>query len=261
MIPPALVFPALILAFWDAWRLMVARLGSDVGDWQLAAMIALVAAATGWRLRRSRLHVVDAFPLCTILATYTVAAATGWALPQMAAAVAGLGWAGWSSVKRGALPAPMIGILLLMLPLFPSLEFYLAYPMRRICAGLTAMMLRLNGVEVTVKGIALDWDGTLLLFDAACSGLRMLWSALLLVSAIALAGRFSLLRYGSAIIVALVATILGNALRAASLFYVENGFTPTFAGPAAHETVGIAAFAILATGTAWLVAPREWRRA
>lgn len=54
-------------------------------------------------------------------------------------------------------------------------------------------------------------------------------------------------------------TIAGNAIRAASLFYVENGFVAHLSGPIAHEAVGIVSFGLLALATAVAVAPRRWR--
>jgi exosortase/archaeosortase family protein len=54
--------------------------------------------------------------------------------------------------------------------------------------------------------------------------------------------------------------VVGNALRAASLFYVESGFVPMIHGPLAHEVVGLAAFGLVASGAAVLLARREFAR-
>jgi exosortase/archaeosortase family protein len=85
----------------------------------------------------------------------------------------------------------------------------------------------------------------------------MLWAALLLVSAIALAARLAPLPYARALILAIGLTIFGNALRAASLFYLENGFVPQLRGVVAHEAVGIAAFIIVAAMLAAMVMPSK----
>ena len=63
--------------------------------------------------------------------------------------------------------------------------------------------------------------------------------------------RFALLLLG-----AVAVAIVGNALRAASLFYVESGFIPMLHGPVVHEAVGIAAFAFVA-GPAVLLLSRQ----
>jgi exosortase/archaeosortase family protein len=89
----------------------------------------------------------------------------------------------------------------------------------------------------------------------------MLWAALLLASLTALVGRFTPLRYLGTLAIAVTLAVIGNALRAASLFYVENGFVPSMRGQTAHEAVGIMAFALLAAATLAATATRVRRAA
>jgi exosortase len=229
----ALLLPLLA---WDSWR----RRGGRVGDGGSAVPLAPISAG----LICYALAAVAAPPL----AGAGVAAVASMALLR---AVAGnrLPW------------APQGGLVLLALPVLPSFDFYLAYPMRLLGAALAACLLRLNGISVGVEGVALRWGETLLLFDAACSGIRMLWASLFLVSVVALFAGFTLRRYAAALAIAVAMAILGNAVRAASLFYLENGFVAPFSGPVAHEAVGLAAFLLFAALTLWLVAPRRMLRA
>jgi hypothetical protein len=58
-----------------------------------------------------------------------------------------------------------------------------------------------------------------------------------------------------------VLAIAGNAVRAASLFYVENGFIEPLRGPAGHEAVGLVSFLLLALATLACVTPARRRPA
>ena len=259
MIPAAIALPVMLLAFWDAWRL----LGSRFEDSVSALPLALILVAVTWpALTREtggmRPHVPVTLP-CVMMMLYVPAAVAGPALVQIVVAVVAILLTAFKASAGRLPPAPLVALGLLVLPVLPSLEFYLAYPMRVLCAALTAGLLRLNGLAVGVDGVALSWQGSLILFDAACSGVRMLWAALFLVSAIALAAGFGVRRYAGGLVIAVALTVVGNALRAASLFYVENGFIDRLSGPLAHEAIGVVSFVLLGLLTAVAVAPRHWR--
>ena len=65
-----------------------------------------------------------------------------------------------------------------------SVEDNVAYPLRVASARITALMLRTNSFPVALEGVALRWGEATVQFDAACSGVRMLWGALFLASAL-----------------------------------------------------------------------------
>ncbi|QNA85154.1 exosortase/archaeosortase family protein [Sphingomonas sp. So64.6b] len=254
---PAFALALAALAFWDAVRLLAGRLGDGLTWLPLSA----VAVALAWPVVR-KLAVGQARPVspalpCVIFASYGLAALTAPPLVRMGITVVGLVLILRDAAGDDLPAAPAIGLGLLALPVLPSLEFFLAYPLRLVSATLTAGLLAMNGINVGVDGVALDWNGDRLLFDAACAGVKMLWAALLLVSAIALVARFGPLKYARAMALAVILTIAANALRAASLFYLENGFVPRLSGPVAHEAVGIAAFMMVAGLLAAMVAPRR----
>lgn len=252
---PGIALTLAAIAFWDAARLLAGRLGDGMAAVPLAAVIAVLAWPALGRLRRGTAVPVSSKLMCGILAAYLLAALAAPPLVRMAVAVAGLVLILRASARDDLPAAPAIVLGLLALPVLPSLEFFLAYPLRLLSATLTATLLRMNGINVVVDGVALAWNGERLLFDAACAGVKMLWAALLLVSAIALAARLAPLRYARAVILAVVLTIFANALRAASLFYLENGFVPQLSGVVAHEAVGIAAFMMVAAALAAMVMP------
>ena len=195
--------------------------------------------------------------LAGLLALYALASWTGPALFQIGAAIVAVVLTA-AAHERLTARLPAAGAALLLLPVLPTLDFLLAYPLRRISALITAGLLRMNGMAVGVEGVALDWHGQRLLFDGPCSGVKMLWAALLLANLVALVQGAGFWRYLCLLGIATVAAVAGNALRAASLFYLENGFVERLRGPVAHEAVGIVAFLML--GAAILMASRWMER-
>lgn len=252
-----LALPLVALASWDAWRLLALR----ATDLTAAVLVLALAVAAVWAWRRMQDARMPGALLAVLLTGQATAAITGPALLQIGAAVAACAITAWYGSDRKLPRAPLLGMVMLALPVLPTLDFLLAWPMRRISAEISVALLRLNGLAVEVQGVALAWRGEQLLFDGPCSGVRMLWAALLLASAIALAERFSAWRYAGALVAATIIAIAGNALRAASLFYLENGMFAPLQGPAAHEAVGLVAFVLLASATLTLVRPRGWRMA
>lgn len=245
--------------FWDAWRLLAGRFGDGLSALPLILVGLAVAAPAVRRIAAGQAEPVPLGRLSLALSAYIVATLAGPALAVAAVAVAALVLL-CRRIAGGGLSWPaLLGLALLALPVLPSLDFYLAYPMRLAGAELTAALLRLNGIAVSVDGVALSWNGSLLLFDSACSGVRMLWACLFLVSAVALARGFDLVRYARAVAIAVGMAIAGNAIRAASLFYVENEFVARLQGPVAHEAVGLLSFLMLALATLAWVAPRTGR--
>lgn len=235
--PVRFALPIVLLCCWDAWRLLAGRVEDAAG----ALLVAGLAAAMAWQAWRRSGDTVRPSVLAALLLVYGSVSWTGPALAQVGVAVAGLAGLLWPRDRW-----PVIGLSLLALPVLPTLDFLLAYPLRHISALITAAMLRLNGMAVDVEGVALVWHGQRLLFDGPCSGVRMLWAALLLASLVATVRRLGPLRYLYLLCLAVIAAVAGNALRAASLFYLETGFLAPFEGSVAHELVGIAAFAFLA---------------
>src|SRR5262249_14369692 len=148
--------------------------------------------------------------------------------------------------QGGRPPPALYGLALLALPVLPTFEFYLAFPLRLASAGLTAALLQASGLAVSVEGVALRWGERPIPFDAPCSGVHMLWASLSLASAVGFLDRLGAARYLVALAVAPVLAVAGNALRATSLFYVESGIVSTDVPAAAHDSIGLAAFAMTA---------------
>jgi exosortase len=230
------------LTCWDGWRLLARRISDGSVALPLIALGAGIAFA--W-IRIGKDRQITAEPVIGVLASYAVSTLFAPPIVRIGIAIGGLVLILHSAFGGRRPPHAMLGLAMLALPILPTLDFYLSWPMRRVSAILSAGLLRFNGFAVNVDGAAISWQGQLLLFDGACSGVRMLWASLILTSLLALIGRLSPMRYALALLVTAVFATFANALRASSLFFLETGFLPQLKGPVMHEMVGLAAFAML----------------
>ncbi len=232
------------LAFWPVWRWYVARVtdGSD-DPWCLVAVVTFVALL--WRSDGNHDRFTGPLWLPAVLAVLYAAAAI--TLPPIFSAVPAVLAVGSTLLyyRHGRLfHLGGWGLLVLSLPLFASLQFYLGYPLRSVAGALAACLLNLTGFGVVAEGTVLNWGGQLVEIDAPCSGVKMLWAGGYLACVLAClydlrAGRVVVLGVGAAVCV-----IFGNALRAAALFYLEAGVVqlPGWS----HSGAGILVFVVIA---------------
>ena len=245
---PALLAAAQLLAFWPVWRWYTLRLGT-AGD-EKWGLLALFAAALMWLpsgawAGDSPAAARSLWP--SVLLTLLYAASYAWLPPIFRAALAVTAAGSTLSFCRGrSLQPGVAGLLLLALPVIPSLQFVLGYPLRVAVGCLAAPLLNLSGFAVVREGAGLNWGGELIAIDAPCSGVRMLWAALFLTFALADLYRLGWVRTGLASMLALVAVLLGNTLRAAALFYLEAGVIKLPAW--SHEGTGVIVFLATALG-------------
>jgi exosortase/archaeosortase family protein len=240
-----LVLLATIGACWAVGPWYVAHLADARDDAAALVALALLAllpargpiarAAVGWRAL---------LPSALALAAYAISFPF---VPRLASAVLAFlafGFA-WSLWRHGTPFRPWaIGLGLLGLPMTSSLQFYLGYPLRVASGDVALVLLRLGGAAVAREGVHLRAGGALVMIDAPCSGIRMLWAALLLACCLAalfrLRARGSLLAAGAAVVV----TVAGNGLRTAALFWADTNAPPL---PSfAHAGVGVVVFAMAA---------------
>ncbi|URW76190.1 archaeosortase/exosortase family protein [Sphingomonas donggukensis] len=242
---------AMLLIAGAGWHGIVLLAGRAEGV-GLATTLAL-GAALGWLSVRAR-HDVAPARLVAGLLLIAAAPLTGVALVEIGAVVAALLWCAMPRLRW-----PALALALLALPILPTLDVLAAYPLRRVSAMLTVAMLRLNGIGVGLEGVALRWHGRELLFDGPCSGVRMLWATLVLACVLAMVRRARPAAFAAILAGAVGVAILGNALRAASLFYLEEGFVALPGDAAMHEVVGLAAFALVAAAAMALPMRRSAR--
>jgi exosortase/archaeosortase family protein len=232
------------LACWGAWLELAART-PDLAT-ALPLFLVALALATPCLLRVRALRPVRPAPLTLWLLGYAAAVVLAPPLVRIAPAVLAMAYCLHSAVHRGAPGLAFHGLVLLALPVLPSLEFYAAYPVRLVAIEISAALLRMNGLAVGTQGLALQFGGELVQFDAPCSGVHMLWTCWFLASAIAWLYGWPWWRYALALALASGLAIAGNILRATSLFYLETKLLAIGTGAWLHQAVGVAAFCLTA---------------
>lgn len=255
---PLVALLAVAAACWSAWSELAARL-PEVSDALPLALVVAALAAPCLRapaLLGSTSRVATA-PLVILLSIYSLAVIGAPPLLRIAPAVLAVCYCLHAASQEGAPRASFYGLVLLALPVLPSLEFYTAYPVRLAAIEATAALLRMNGIAVGVEGLALRFGEQLIQFDAPCSGVRMLWVGWFLASALAHLYRLTWWRYLAALAIATALAIGGNIVRASSLFYLEAKLLPFAEAPWMHEAVGTVAFGMTALLVFLAVRPRR----
>ncbi len=241
-------------ATWPVWDWYVRRtLDPSDEPWGLVALVALIVVVTsGSRAWAERPRLVRP---ALLLGLYAVSLPFAPMLVSAVLAVAAL-LATVEACRPGSAARPAVwGLALLSLPLLPSVQFYLGYPLRLAATHLAAAWLHLSGLPAVAQGTMLVADGVAVAVDAPCSGVRMLWASLFLACLLGCVRAVPGLRLMG---IAIAAAIAGNTLRAAGLFYVETsplGF-PTWA----HDAVGGACFALTAGSLLWMATRMEVRK-
>lgn len=132
------------------------------------------------------------------------------------------------------------GFLLLSLPIMPSLQFFLGYPLRVLSGEVAARLINLAGYPVVRDGTLLTWRDHAVFVDAPCSGVKMLWAGMMLALALAVLRGHGPLRTAAMGVLALAAVVAGNILRTSALFFLETGVVK---GPDwAHSAIGVSVF-------------------
>ena len=233
-----------ILALWPVWRWYAARLG-DGSDEPLGPLALGLALWLGFGRRHTFRAVPGTAPLLAA-ALLALAQALAVDLPPLARGLLGmtaLGCCLAAYLPRPASAAPLWALLALSLPLMASLQFYAGYPLRLFAAEGAALLLRTGGWPVLAEGAGLRAGGQLVLVDAPCSGIHMLWVGWVMaatVSAMTLAGPGRLALNSG---LALLLVLGGNVLRNAALFIKETSPEPW--PDWTHDAIGVALFALV----------------
>jgi exosortase/archaeosortase family protein len=254
MMHPLLVLALVSAATWDAWRWYFGRVASAPEE---AAALVLTIIFLGFVgvSRQSRPEPPQPLPLLPIAGLLGLLAATHWVLPPIVNAAAALALTLFClhiAMFKEWPPIAFWALVALALPVLPSLQFTLGYPMRVVAAALTAGLLQAHGLAVVRQGTFLVWRDELIQFDAPCSGVNMLWAGLLLTLMGCVLLRLGTLKVMAAIALSLALAIASNVLRASSLFYVEAGLVPNAPGWW-HEGIGIVAFGLSAMAILWVL--------
>lgn len=150
-------------------------------------------------------------------------------------------------LPSGVATAPVLGLSLLSLPLLASLQFYAGYPLRVVTAEASRWLLA-AGFSAQRSGASLLVNGQLVIVDAPCSGVQMLWLGYFTACVVALhSGRRDRGFLARLPAVSLL-VLAGNVLRNTVLIACEAS-GHHLAGWA-HEAVGLAVLAAVCAAIA-----------
>ncbi|WP_250207866.1 exosortase Q [Curvibacter sp. CHRR-16] len=239
----------LALALWPTWWWMVQRM-VDGSDDPLGALALAALAVLLWGHRRQ----LRAAPRLGLQATALMGAVLTTVLhgqwPDLLVGLVSL-----LALAMGLLAflptrvavAPVVGLSVLSLPLLASLQFYAGFPLRVVTAEVSAWVLSLvHSVERT--GSSLVVDGQLIIVDAPCSGVQMVWlgyfTACTVALTVGLGNRSFVLRLPA--VSSLV--LLGNVVRNTALVGLQAGGVHVSSW--GHDAIGLLVLAAVCTGIA-----------
>jgi exosortase/archaeosortase family protein len=249
-VPPLVWLGVQAAALWPHWRWAAARLADGSDDpLGLAALVVL-----GFALRRlaPRLRSAPSRAWLGVAMAGTLLAtlAAMFAPPLLAACVAVLALvAGLCAFVPAGIPLlPLAGLSVLALPVVSSMQFYAGFPLRVATAQLSTWALQFVGLAAERSGAAMLVRGRLVIVDAPCSGVQMVWMAYFCACAVAwwfgLDDRSFLKRltFVGAIVLA------GNVLRNSVLVVMEaqQASVPALV----HEGIGLGVLALVCAAVA-----------
>jgi exosortase/archaeosortase family protein len=254
--PPITWLAVLAAAHWTHWRWAAARLSDGSDDpLGLAAVLVLVWAlvkhAGELRAQPRPLWLGVAMGL-----SVTATAAVWWLPPLVGALLAALALA---SGVRAFMPSgratwPLAGLAVLALPLVSSMQFYAGYPLRVVTAELSTWGLRALGFVAERTGSAMQVDGQLIIVDAPCSGVQMVWMAYFCACTMALWRDLRDAQFLRRLPFIGLLVLLGNVLRNTVLVGLQASHVELTEW--AHQGVGLLVLALVCAAVCGLMAVR-----
>ena len=257
----ALLAAALWPTLWWMGQRMVDGSDDPLGLLALAALGAVVC------VHRRSLRAAPRLGWLTLAMAGTLAAtATRTYLPDLASALIALlalaaGLVAFLPTRVAV--APVLGLSVLSLPLLASLQFYAGYPLRVVTAEVSRWLLALQH-DVSRSGSSLLVNGHLVIVDAPCSGVQMVWLGYFTACVVALYtqhahrahapfnNRIFLTRLPAVSVLVLLGNVVRNTLLVAG--ETSGWHLPVWA----HDAVGLAVLAAVCGGIAcvmtWKVA-------
>lgn len=246
----------LAVALWPTWWWMGQRM-VDGSDDPLGVLALTALAALLWQ-NRLRLRAAPQLGFQAVaLGGAVLTTALHTQLPDLLVALVGL-----LSLAAGLLAflpaqvatAPVLGLSVLSLPLLASLQFYAGFPLRVVTAEASSWLLS-AAHTVERSGSNLVVDGQLIIVDAPCSGVQMVWLGYFTACAVALAvgrnNRSFLLRLPIVSLLVLVGNVVRNTVLVS--FQASGSPLPGWG----HEAVGLVVLALVCAGIAWAMAVKR----
>ena len=218
----------------------------------LLAALALSAGLMAWLPPSKTIATSRPRGSATTSATNTTATSTSAASPVTSRVTTNV-------IAPGVPCAPLVGLLVLALPLVSSLQYYGGYPLRVLTAELSAWCLQAVGITAERSGASMLVRGQLVIVDAPCSGVQMVWLAYFCACAFAALTslRDSAVLKRLPFIGALV--LLGNVLRNSVLVALES--RPQGLDPALHQAIGFRSRGLRASARRAAPRPQTGQRA
>ena len=248
-----------VLALWPhgAWLVRRAADGSDeplglAALGVLALLVALhaprlrIAPHTGW------LAAAGALTLAASLALFTLPPLVAGLVAALALAAGLVAW--WPAA---APRLPLAGLLVLALPLIASLQYYGGYPLRVLTAQLSAWVLQAAGVAAAPSGATMLVHGQLVIVDAPCSGVQMVWLAYFCACTVAAATALRDAAFLRRLPLVGLVVLTGNVLRTTVLVALEA--RPQGLAAAWHEAIGLGVLAAVVAAVIVIVGRRGGR--
>ena len=251
---PLLCLAAFALALWPHWRWAAARLGDGSDDPLGLAALAVLALAIAGMAPRLRAEPAPAWLALAVLLT-SLATVLGLLAPALLAAVlAALAFAAALAAfaPAGTPVLPLAGLATLALPVVSSLQFYAGYPLRVVTAEASRWLLGLAGFDASREGSAMRVDGHLVIVDAPCSGVQMVWMAWFCACAVALWRGLPDRVFARRLAGVGAIVLAGNIVRNALLVGLEARGSAASAGQ--HEAIGMVVLGGVCAAVAALVA-------
>jgi exosortase/archaeosortase family protein len=226
-------------ALWPHWRWAAARVADGSDDPLGLAALAALAVVVFTLEPQLRASPKPAWLMAAMGATLAATLASFHLPPLIGALLAALAMAAGlrSFMPSGHAVLPMAGLAVLALPVVSSLQFYAGYPLRVVTAQLSTWLLQLMGMVAERSGSAMTVQGRLIVVDAPCSGVQMVWMAYFCACAVA---AFSGLR-DRELLARLpwvgVLVLAGNVLRNSVLVALEAQHEQV--SEAVHQGVGL----------------------
>lgn len=143
---------------------------------------------------------------------------------------------------------PILGLMLLSLPIISSLNFFAGFPLRLGISHIVAALLSICSFSVDLAGTMLSANGQEINIDAPCAGIHFLWFSAYLGLLLAYREQAKVRRTLTLICISVASAIVGNVFRSLilSLLYL-SGFASMADNPYVHEGLGAACFALTST--------------
>jgi exosortase/archaeosortase family protein len=247
-VPPVAWLALQAAALWTHWRWAAARVADGSDDpLGLAALVVLL-----WAIARQARDMrgnprpgwLAAALALSLGATAAVLIAPPLVGALLAAGALTCGLRAFMPSGRAALPLAVLAVL--ALPVMSSLQFYAGYPLRVLTAQASTWLLQLGGMAAQRSGSAMLVDGHLVIVDAPCSGVQMVWLAYFCACAVAALGDVSDRRFVARLPLVGLLVLTGNVVRNTVLVALEA--RQAVVPEALHQGIGLVMLALVCGG-------------